>query len=122
MSADKLLSKDSPDAVLDDDLLLAIFQGPLEETPWKSFLHLFGFRLHGKMPTITLRLPHIGTTREQIVHDTVCGAMVDAYIDHFFALDPIRHHPARLGQVILFDDVIPRSELKKTEFYQQFLL
>lgn len=106
---------------IDDELLQAIFLGPLEAEPWKSFLQMFSMRLHGKMATITLRLPHLGAPREQIVHDTVCGTMVDSYIDHFFALDPIRPYPTELGTAILFDDIMHRDEFKKTEFYRDFL-
>lgn len=118
-----------------DRLLSALYQGPLEETPWQSFLPLCRELLNAKVISLVLRPPAVGD-RGVILNQlraeknsdntplTVQLAdpndwQIDVYREQFFALDPFINLPP--GKVFTLQELLPDAALRTSEYYHQYL-
>jgi DNA-binding CsgD family transcriptional regulator/PAS domain-containing protein len=108
---------------VEQTLVDSIYDGVLESPPWKTFLHLFRRQLNCVASGLWLRSPML----EQIKL-----SLWDADPEYEKILEPFmdRHHKSAVlfrsdiahGEVKVFSDVISVSDLKKTDYYHQFLV
>jgi DNA-binding CsgD family transcriptional regulator len=98
-------------------LLGAIYDGPLESTPWRGALQLLQAALQATHVTLTLRPPSSGHSGVMVHTGADIGAK-ESYEKHFFTLDPF----VRLqeGEVVSADELLGRQWLE-TPIYQDYL-
>ncbi|MEP6784925.1 MAG: helix-turn-helix transcriptional regulator [Sphingomonadales bacterium] len=109
-----------------DDLISLIYRGPLEPTPWLSFLKELGNRLDCRAAGIVLRLSGQGRPpvliwgRRATLSEADAAAVQEAHarLGH---LDPLRNALTRPGAIHSLSDVITREALHENEFYQQVM-
>lgn len=117
-----------------DHLINAMYQGPLEDIPWQTFLPLCRELFDAKVISLTLRPPAEGD-RGLILNQlrpadgadaSVSVQLADpndwqalAYREQFFALDPFVNLP--VGKVVTLHELVPESELLCSEFYRDYL-
>jgi DNA-binding CsgD family transcriptional regulator len=120
-------------ALLDYDRLLgAVYEGPLETTPWQTFLPLCREMLNAKVISLVLRPPAEGD-RGVILNQlrTDVGARLtvqladpndwqtSVYREQFFALDPFINLPP--GTVVTLQELLPAAALQDSEYYRRYL-
>ncbi len=102
-----------------DALIRAVYQGPLEETPWLSFLEQLRLAVDANYATLVLRPPTEGDTG-LVLNAVVASLEVrEIYKQSFFVLDPFVDLPP--GKVVTLREFMPREELLQTEYYQQYM-
>jgi len=102
---------------METDLLGSIYEGPLEEPPWSSFLEALRVRTGTLTATLVLRFPS----------DPRLGLMVSrgqrrfesAYKEASFVSDPFVNLAE--GEITTLADVMPPEELAASVFYREFL-
>jgi DNA-binding CsgD family transcriptional regulator/PAS domain-containing protein len=115
-----------------DALINALYKGPLEDTPWQSFLPLFGQFMQAMAVSLVLRLPAAGDSGLILNYqrskngDLANTELADpsswpisAYREHFFTLDPFIRLPP--GQVVTLAELMPEQELLASDYYQHYL-
>lgn len=115
-----------------DTLINALYKGPLESTPWQSFLPLLGQLMQAVSVSLVLRPPADGDSGLILnYHRPGAGEQakaeladpsswpISAYREHFFSLDPFIRLP--LGEVITLAELIPERELLESDYYQHYL-
>lgn len=115
-----------------DQLISAIYQGPLEPTPWQGFLPLLSQQMNAFAVSLVLRPPASGDAglilnfrrpetgsiaKTQLADPTDWPA--SAYREHFFALDPFINLP--LGEVVTLAELLPTDIMEDSEYYSQYL-
>ncbi|MBB4822563.1 DNA-binding CsgD family transcriptional regulator [Pseudomonas alcaligenes] len=96
-----------------------LYQGPLEDTPWATFLNHLNQYLQSKYVTFILRPPS-EHAEGLMVNTTGSSTEVTAsYNKHFFALDPFVGLPNR--QVVTNSEFLSRQEWVESEFFKSFL-
>jgi len=118
----------------DDQLLLAIYRGVTESTPWQTFLPMLRNRLDARVVSLVLRPPALGDqglilncVRPQTAGgDELTLRLADpsdwpatAYKEQFFALDPFINLAP--GAVVTLDQLMPREEFEQSEYYLAYL-
>lgn len=117
-----------------DRLIGALYQGPLENIPWQTFLPLCRELFDAEVISLTLRPPAEGD-RGVIINQLRPAPGADAslsvqladpndwqalaYREQFFALDPFVNLPP--GKVVTLAELVPDAELRRSEFYRQYL-
>ncbi len=71
-----------------DGLIRAIYQGPLEDTPWLSFLSLLREAMGANYATLVLRPPSEGDTGLVFNAIVVSPEVYHSYNETWFSLDP----------------------------------
>lgn len=115
-----------------DQLISAIYQGPLEETPWQAFLPLLNQQMSALAVSLVLRPPASGDAgliinfRRPEAGSTAKTALADpadwpasAYRKHFFALDPFINLP--MGEVVTLAELLATEDMEGSEYYSQYL-
>ena len=115
-----------------DTLITALYKGPLESTPWQSFLPLLGQVMQALSVSLVLRPPADGDSglilnyRRPSQGEQTSTELADpsawpisAYREHFFSLDPFIRLP--LGEVVTLAELIPERELLDSDYYQHYL-
>jgi DNA-binding CsgD family transcriptional regulator len=116
-----------------DELISAIYQGPLETTPWQQFLPLLADLMNAMAVSLVLRPPAAGDSglilnyqRPIPGDEPVKVTLADptdwqalAYREYFFALDPFVNLP--IGDVVTMAELVPEHSLKQSEYYQRYL-
>ena len=115
-----------------DDIISAIYQGPLEAIPWQHFLPLLSQHMDAFVVSLVLRPPAIGNTglilnyqrpQDDAIAVTQLADPQDwqasAYRERFFALDPFVNLP--IGEVVTLAEMLPQHELETSEYYIQYL-
>lgn len=115
-----------------DTLISALYKGPLESTPWQSFLPLLGKLMQALSVSLVLRPPADGdsglilnyrrpSSGEQAKTELADPSAwpISAYREHFFSLDPFIRLP--LGEVVTLAELIPEQELLNSDYYQHYL-
>lgn len=109
-----------------DDLITQIYQGPLEATPWQTFVRSLLRRTASDVAAITLRparadcaplIVHAGTRAADVA---VIGRNVTEY-QRLAHLDPLANRLRHPGSIYTLDEVIARDALVASEFYQKLL-
>jgi DNA-binding CsgD family transcriptional regulator len=115
-----------------DDIISAIYQGPLEDIPWQHFLPLLSHHMGAFVVSLVLRPPAIDNAGLILNYQRPeVGAMgvtqladpkdwqASAYSERFFALDPFVNLP--IGEVVTLAETLPHYELEASEYYIQYL-
>lgn len=115
-----------------DQLVNQVYQGPLEDKPWQSFLPLLRRTMDAQVVSLVLRPPTKGD-RGVILNcrrgdsDQVSDKLADPedweainYREQFFALDPFVNLPP--GQVVTQRELVPDEELLQSAYYRDYLL
>ena len=102
------------------DLLAAIYQGPLEQVPWKTALDLLRVYLRANYVTLMLRPP--SPDREGFMVNAAGDAPITRqaeYNKYYYALDPFIDLPP--DRVFIADELAGNGKWRESEFYKQFL-
>lgn len=116
-----------------DELIAALYQGTLQDTPWSSFLPLLCFHLRAFAVSLVLRPPAAGDEglilnyqRRGDGLEKPTAGLADpedwqalAYKKQFFMLDLFVNLP--LEQVVSLRELMPETELLQSEYYQHYL-
>ena len=96
-----------------------LYQGPLENIPWTTFLNQLNVHLQSKFVTFILRPPSQHDTG-LMIHTTGSSAEITAsYNQHFFTLDPFVGLPNR--QVVTLAEFVSDDDWQNSEFCKNFL-
>jgi DNA-binding CsgD family transcriptional regulator len=101
-----------------DQLLGAIYEGPMESPPWSTALQLLRDKLHASHVTLMLRPPSPDSSGIMINTGPVTAQGQESYETHFFALDPFVR--LREGEVVTAEELIGKEWLQSA-FYQEYL-
>jgi DNA-binding CsgD family transcriptional regulator/PAS domain-containing protein len=102
------------------ELVGMIYQGPLEDVPWKSALDLM--RRHLKAIYVTLMLRPPTSDRAGLMVNASGDRPVEreaSYSNYFYALDPFVGLPP--DRVVTVEEIVGEAKLRNSEFYKQFL-
>ena len=99
-----------------------IYQAALSPEQWPVFLGGLAEQLRLASVHLVFRHPHDGD-RGIIASSGIDAHHEEAYRSHFYRLNPWRPFgpEAEEGRVLLSDSVIPESELRRTEFYSDWM-
>lgn len=117
----------------DYDLLIsAIYQGPLDDTPWQGFLALLSSQLNAFAVSLVLRPPSSSDSglilnfQRPDAGDVSDAHLADpedwqasAYRKQFFALDPFVN--LAIGEVVTLAELLPAADMAKSEYFTQYL-
>ncbi|MGQ7957769.1 helix-turn-helix transcriptional regulator [Pseudomonas sp. SP16.1] len=101
------------------DMLGTLYQGPLENVPWTSFLDQLKNALNSKYATFILRAPSQQVDGLSISTSGSSEAVTSAYHQHFYALDPFVGLPER--QVVSLIEFVSVDDWLNSEFYKNFM-
>lgn len=115
-----------------DALLADIYQGPLEDPPWRSFLPRLCQEVGAFAVSLVLRPPAeddeglILNYQRQENEDGLSLELADpsdwpssAYKERFFALDPFVNLPP--DRVVSLDELLSEEKLLASEYYRRYL-
>jgi len=97
----------------------AIYEGPMEATPWQSALKLLQQTLGAMHVTMILRPPSSQSAGFMINTDTVAEDATESYQNHFFALDPFIGLPE--DQIITPEELVGESRWTSSALYREYL-
>lgn len=101
------------------ELVGNLYQGPLENVPWATFLNQLNVHLNSKYVTFILRPPSAHVDGLMVNTTGTSTEATASYNKHFFALDPFVDLPNR--QVATLAEFISNDDLQNSEFYKSFL-
>lgn len=108
-----------------DELVSSIYQGPLEDKPWTSFLDLLRRRRRCEVAAISLKL-RSSTSGQTNVFSGLDVRADTALREAYRALcgqpDPLGDALVNPGDLYTLDEVISPERLKRTRYYQRILL
>lgn len=122
------LTRDAPAGAIEltEVLLMALYRGPLEETPWRAFLKALAAHIGCDNAAISLQL-----SRKGLASVTIWGAPPplrgkqarDIVLRHAALgdLDPMSNALKRTGEVLLLDEVVSRDGLEQDAFYLEVM-
>lgn len=114
-----------------DQLINQVYQGPLEEKPWQSFLPLLRQAMDAQVVSLILRPPTAGDkgvilSCRRGVNNDVNEQLADQddweathYREQFFALDPFVDLPP--GKVVTQQELVPDEDLLQSAYYRDYL-
>jgi DNA-binding CsgD family transcriptional regulator/PAS domain-containing protein len=97
------------------ELIGLIYQGPLEDPPWQSFLASFREVLNAQLLTLLLRPPR-KDQHAVMLADGGSAAAIQNYNEGQFVLDPFVNLP--LGEVVTLHEFMTSQALLKSPFYE----
>lgn len=101
-----------------DAVLGTIYEGPLEDPPWKSALQKVRDFLQAAHVTLMLRPPGPGSSGVMINTGSVDEQAVVSYETHFFAMDPFVR--LKEGEVVTAEEMVGKEWLQ-SPIYQEYL-
>ena len=115
-----------------DELVAALYRGPLENPPWSTALPLLRNLVECQVVSLVLRPPaedDRGVILNSVrpVADSAAARPVSdpadwevtAYREQFFALDPFVNLPP--DKVVALEDILSDEELVASEYYEHYL-
>ena len=109
-----------------DELVTLIYRGPLEDTPWQSFLEALARRMRCMSAAITLRLSRPGmppfiiwAPRPPISEQE--ARRIQRIHAEMGDLDPLRNALARPGDIYRLSEITTPAELHASRFYAEIL-
>ncbi|HEY9033973.1 MAG TPA: helix-turn-helix transcriptional regulator, partial [Pseudomonadales bacterium] len=102
-----------------DQLISDCYKGPLEQSPWQSFMQGLQQALDAPYVTLLLRPPRdgdAGVVLNVVLHS---GDAYQRYNEHYYAQDPFVDLPP--GAVLTVDEVVDIGEYKQSDYYRQYL-
>ena len=112
-----------------EELLGLIYEGPLQDKPWRSFLPALRRALDAQVVSLVLRPPAAGdrgvilncqrsdSGEDDLADPSDWEAMT--YQEQFFAIDPFVNLPP--GKVVTQRELIPDEELLASDYYLNYL-
>ena len=101
------------------ELLGNLYQGPLENIPWATFLNQLNVHLQSKYVTFILRPPSAHVDGLMVNTTGTSTEATASYNTHFFTLDPFVDLPNR--QVVTLAEFVSNDDWQHSEFYKNFL-
>jgi DNA-binding CsgD family transcriptional regulator/PAS domain-containing protein len=107
-----------------DELIDLIYQGPLEPTPWQSFLRALRLRMNCDAAAMSLRIQ-----RDEMIAvnvwdhrkpelDTDALRRATQNLKAYGHLDPLAKALVKPGDLFTIDEVMPRKQLLQTDYYK----
>lgn len=109
---------ESPHLQQFDELLGALYEGPLDDPPWQRALELLREMLHAEHVTLMLRPPSPEDSGVMINTGEVTTQGIESYETHFFATDPFVH--LRENEVVTAEEMVGKEWLNST-VYKEYL-
>jgi len=100
-------------------LLEALYSGPLEESPWATFMDVLCVRLKAMAVTLILEPPASEGPGYILNAAGRLNSGWRTYREQFFASDPFVHLPE--GQPVTISEYLPQDEFLASDFNQLFL-
>ena len=100
-------------------MLGSLYQGPLENTPWSTFLDRLKRSMRAKYATLTLRPPSRHVDGLSITTSGSSAQIADSYNQYFYTIDPFTDLPNR--QVVICTEFVSEKDWIECEFYKSFL-
>ncbi|MCE4052296.1 helix-turn-helix transcriptional regulator [Pseudomonas sp. Au-Pse12] len=101
------------------DLIGNLYQGPLENIPWATFLNQLNHHLQSQYVTFILRPPSAQVDGLLVSTTGSSSEVTTSYNTHFFSLDPFVDLPNR--QVVTLAEFVSNDDWLQSEFYRNFL-
>ncbi|MGF6395132.1 DNA-binding CsgD family transcriptional regulator/PAS domain-containing protein [Pseudomonas plecoglossicida] len=101
------------------ELVGQLYQGPMENIPWVTFLNQLNRLLNSKYVTFILRPPSTQVDGLMVSTNGTSSEATNSYNKHFYALDPFIGLPN--SEVVALSDYLPEAELRQSEFFRNFL-
>ncbi len=101
------------------ELVGQLYQGPMENIPWVTFLNQLNRLLDSKYVTFILRPPSSQVDGLMVSTNGTSSEATNSYNKHFYALDPFIGLPN--SEVVALSDYLPEAELRQSEFFRNFL-
>lgn len=102
-----------------NDLIKALYQGPLEEQPWQTFLRLFRDAVTADFATLLLRPPKQGDSGIVLNAAVLSPEVYQAYNENYFALDSFVNLPH--GEVVTLREYMDEAELESSEYFLRYM-
>lgn len=96
-----------------------LYQGPLEPTPWQSFLSQLNQFLDSKYVTFILRPPSDDSDGLMVNTNGSSAEVVASYNRYYFNLDPFVGLPN--GKVVTLEEFVSQQDWLNSEFYKNFM-
>lgn len=102
-----------------NELIKAVYHGPLEEQPWQMFLRLFRGAVKADFATLLLRPPKPGDPG--VVYNAVVHSpeAYQAYNENYFALDSFVNLPH--GKVVTLGEYMDEKTLRASEYFKRYM-
>lgn len=109
-----------------DELITLIYRGPLEASPWRSFLKALRDRTDCDYAAITVRPARAGAapiflTSARVDLDGAAGRSIAADSARLAHLDPLARALVKPGDVFTLDEVAAWDAYVETEFYDKVI-
>lgn len=98
-------------------LIRAIYEGPLQDKPWKHFLTLLKAALQGE--NISLKVLCAESAGRELLVESGLSLANAASCDNWMALDPFLNQ--RGSGALTLDQLVPEQTLLDSQYYQKFL-
>ncbi|MBB3046806.1 DNA-binding CsgD family transcriptional regulator/uncharacterized coiled-coil protein SlyX [Litorivivens lipolytica] len=102
-----------------DALIRAAYRGPLEETPWQSFLNDFREAVNGNYATLILRPPREGDAGVVLNAIVMSPHIFNSYNDTYFSMDPFVNLPS--GEVFTVSEFVGEEEFFNSDYYREYI-
>lgn len=100
-------------------LLEAVYQGPLETPPWKSFAEELRSVMHASFVTLILRPATIDRPSVLVLAGPKTVEAIDLYDSRFYQLDPFQNLPR--GKIVTADDLLGERSWLESVIYLDYL-
>ncbi len=97
----------------------AIYEGPMEATPWQTALRLLQQTFGAMHVTMILRPPSSHSAGFMLNTDSAAADATESYQNHFFALDPFVGLPE--DKVITPEELVGSSRWNSSALYREYL-
>lgn len=109
-----------------DEIITHIYQGGLEKSPWQSFLRCLRLRINCDMVSMVLRTARPGTealtfSNYRVPPEPEVLKRATADYAAIGYRDPLSETLNRTGGIFTLDQIVPRAELVRSEFYRRLL-
>jgi DNA-binding CsgD family transcriptional regulator/PAS domain-containing protein len=109
-----------------DEIIGLIYRGPLEVSPWKSFLKVLRERTDCDFAAITVRPGRLGASPLFLTNagahiDEADGRRIAVENGRLGHLDPLARALTKPGDIFTLDEVTPWEAYTETEFYKKVI-
>lgn len=101
-----------------DQLIGAVYEGPLESPPWKSALEMMRDQLEAAHVTLMLRPPSDDNSGVMVNSGSVTTQGLESYETHFFGIDPFVN--LREGEIVSAEELLGKDWLK-SDIYLEYM-
>lgn len=105
-----------------EQLIKAIYDGPLEASPWQSFLGRFRQIMRSNDVGLFVHLPELQDYPLRLRSSEQVGHFVSRYNEKYIRDDPWLNYRMRPGELATLDQVVDMDQLRQSAFYREFML